>query len=117
MIYEGIWIYKRNERFIEIEHSLEAKQKFVDGYIEVIGIGNGIDLVCNEEGKIKHLQPNVAWIEDEKVIDIICGNCLLCRYNDKGDFVSIKDEDVEYIKSKLFPIAAVVGKTIYLARK
>ena len=105
------------EGFIEIENSLEAKQKFVDGYIEVISIGNGIDLVCDEEGKINHLQPNVAWIEDGKVIDIICGNCLLCRYNGKGDFVSIKNEDVEYIKSKLFPIAAIMDKKIYLARK
>jgi len=105
------------EGFIEIENSLEAEQRFVDGYIEVISIGNGIDIVCNEEGKINHLQPTVAWIEDGEVIEIICGNCFLCRYNDEGNFVSIKNEDVEYIKFKLFPIEAVIGKTIYLARK
>uniref|UniRef100_UPI004057B7A0 DUF3846 domain-containing protein n=1 Tax=Acetatifactor sp. TaxID=1872090 RepID=UPI004057B7A0 len=103
------------EGIIEIENSLEAEQKFVGGYIEVIGIGNGIDLVCNEEGKINCLQPTVAWIEDGKVVEIICGECFLCRHNDEGDFVSIKDEDIEYIQSKLFPVAEIIDKRICIA--
>lgn len=105
------------EGIIEIENSLEAEQKFVGGYIEVIRIGNGIDLVCNEEGKINRLQPTVAWIAEGKIIDIICGECFLCRHNDEGDFVSIKDEDIEYIQSKLFPVAGIIDKTICITKR
>ena len=105
------------EGIVEIENSLCDEQEFVGGYIEVISIGNGIDLVCNEEGKINNLKPNVVWIEEGKVVEIICGNCFLCRYNDAGDFISVKDEDVNYIKSRLFPIEAIIDNTIYLTRR
>ena len=105
------------EGIIEMENSLESEQKFVGGHIEVISIGNEIDLVCNEEGKINCLQPTVAWIEEGKIIDIICGDCFLCRHNEEGDFVSIKDEDIEYIQSKLFPVAGIIDKTICITKR
>lgn len=105
------------EGIIEMENSLEAEQRFVGGYIEVISIGNGIDLVCNEEGKINRLQPTVAWIEDGELVEIICGECFLCRHNDEGEFVSIKDEDIEYIQSKLFPVVGIIDKTICITKR
>ena len=92
--------------FLELKNTLEAEQAFVGGYIEVLCIGNGIDLVCNEEGKINGLAPTAVWIEDGEVVDVICGNCFLCRSRE-GEFISINEEDLEYIKKKLrFVLAA-----------
>jgi len=45
----------------EVEDNLETYQKIVGGYIEAIKIGDSQDrilLICNEEGKLKGLQPN-----------------------------------------------------------
>lgn len=42
-------------RIEEIENSLEAKQKFVDGHIQVVGLTDEIDLVLNDEGKLDSL--------------------------------------------------------------
>lgn len=99
--------------FMEVENDLKAEQAFVGGYIEVLGIGNGIDLVCNEEGKINGLVPTIAWIEDEEVVEIICGNCFLCRSMD-GEFVSINDEDLEYIRTKFKKVLSLVGNRIVI---
>ena len=42
----------------EVENTLESFQAIVDGHIEVVGLPEGALLVCNEEGKLKMLQPN-----------------------------------------------------------
>lgn len=42
---------------IEIENTLEAKQKIVDGFIECIYYKDVI-LICNDEGKINGMRPN-----------------------------------------------------------
>lgn len=42
----------------EVENTLESIQAIVDGHIEVVGLPEGALLVCNEEGKLKMLQPN-----------------------------------------------------------
>ena len=81
--------------FMEVENDLGAEQAFVGGYIEVLGIGNGIDLVCNEEGKINGLIPTIAWIEDGEVIEIICGNCFFCR---SMDGIKIREEYAELVR-------------------
>ena len=90
--------------FMEIENSLEAKQAFVGGYIEVVDIGNGIDLICNEEGKINGMAPVAGWFEGGGMVDLICGPCILCRSNWEGEFTPIHEEDEEYIRTKLIPI-------------
>jgi hypothetical protein len=36
--------------------SLEEMQSFVDGYIEMVG-----NVICNEEGLLKHLPQNVVY--------------------------------------------------------
>lgn len=44
--------------FEEVENTLESFQAIVDGHIEVVGLPEGALLICNEEGKLKMLQPN-----------------------------------------------------------
>lgn len=89
---------------MEIGESLKAEQEFVGGHIEVYCIGNHLDVVCNDEGKINGLELRVAHIEDNRILEVIAGDCFVCRHNDEGEFESIKDEDIEYIKEKLKPV-------------
>ena len=42
----------------EIDNTLEAEQKAVGGYIEVVPFGDGKLLICNEEGKLSGMQGN-----------------------------------------------------------
>ena len=39
--------------------TLEEMQGYVGGYIEIIGLPDGSQLILNEEGKLKGLEPNL----------------------------------------------------------
>lgn len=99
---------------MEVENSLEAEQAFVGGYIEVYCISDKLDVVCNDEGKINGLELRVAHIEDERIIEVIAGDCFVCRHNDEGEFVSIEDEDFEVIKEKLKPVVFTIGNRVFV---
>lgn len=45
----------------EMENTLEALQKEVGGYIESFKIATDMTILCNEEGKLIPLQPNIAF--------------------------------------------------------
>ena len=87
---------KDNQGVMEIENTLEAEQKFVGGLIECT------DLVCNEEGWVIGLEPRVI-IRELKTI--IAGDCFICRHDRQGNFKSIKESDIDLIKSKVKPIS------------
>lgn len=74
---------------MEIGNGLEAEQEFVGGLIEVYCIFNHLDVVCNEEGKINGLELRVAHIEDDIIMEVIAGDCFVCRHNDEGEFESM----------------------------
>ncbi|MBO6282630.1 MAG: DUF3846 domain-containing protein [Pseudobutyrivibrio sp.] len=97
----------KEKGLFEIENTLEALQEFVDGYIEVFYIGNDLLVVCNEEGKLRDLGVTAALVnENEEIIELIAGNCLVVRDNGEGDFESLKDGDEEYIKQHLKDVIA-----------
>lgn len=57
-----------------ISNSLENLQKTVGGYIEAVTLTDGIVILCNEEGKLKGLEPNFHLPYDTMVgTVIICG--------------------------------------------
>ena len=75
-----------------IEDSLEAMQKAVGGYIELFETTeSGIDLFCNEEGKLSNMEMNRFFPEFQ---DIVCGPILAIGHNEEGDSVSLTDEQV-----------------------
>lgn len=60
-------------RLVEVENELEVFQNIVGGYIETTGYKNLV-IICNEEGKIRGLQPNVVLGREMLVGTIIvCG--------------------------------------------
>lgn len=79
---------------INIENTLEAKQKLVGGWIEVVTVTDDILLVCNEEGKLDNLDPNLLFD-----YDYIAGDCFFIGDDYKnGDFKSLTDEQIEEVK-------------------
>lgn len=62
------------------DFSLEELNEIVDGYIEILHIGDKL-LVCNEEGKLQNLQYNATatrLINAVGIKDYIVGNALFC---------------------------------------
>lgn len=60
-------------RLVEIENELQVFQNIVGGYIETTGYKNLV-IICNEEGKLRGLQPNIVLGREMLVGPIIvCG--------------------------------------------
>lgn len=79
----------RNPVAVEIENELKAMQDIVDGYIETIKLRENVVIVCNEEGKLRSLQPN-------RVVgnDVIVGTFFIC--GTKGaNFCSLTEEQIK----------------------
>ena len=76
----------------EIKNELETMQELVGGYIEAVSAGQGICLVCNEEGKLNGLPPNFPIGHD-----VIVGNAVFVGYGRSGDFIDLTDEQIEII--------------------
>ena len=83
---------------IEINNTLEDKQKIVGGYIECAYLPNDeeVVIICNEEGKINGLQLN-----RDIGHDIIAGPFLIVGDDyENGDFKSLTDEQIMKYKIK-----------------
>lgn len=90
-------VYKKvNEdaKVMEIENTLEAKQDLVGGLIEVVPyLNDDILLVCNEEGKLMNLKPNVLFD-----LDYIAGDFFVIGDDyENADFKSLTDAQCEEI--------------------
>ena len=48
----------------EVENTLEALQKEVGGYIQAVQFSTDCAIICNEEGKLIRLRPNLAFCGD-----------------------------------------------------
>lgn len=78
-------IYKKPNEFpavMEIEDTIENYQDLVGGYIETVSFNDKTLIVCNEEGKLLGLEPNIIYNGD-----CIVGPVIFVDYNDDGDFV------------------------------
>jgi hypothetical protein len=100
---------EKGSGFTNISNTLEAEQRFVHGYIEVIGLTPWLDLVCNEEGKMCDMEPKTAWIYNGNLVDIIFGPCFVCRHDNEGNFIDVQLCDEAYIRSQLQPVIMVNG--------
>lgn len=73
----------------EIDNTLEAEQKAVGGYIEVVPLDNEKLLICNENGKLNGMQGNRRIGKD-----IIAGPFFIVG-EDGDEFRSLTDEEVK----------------------
>ena len=77
---------------LTIPRGLEAMQQQVGGYIEMVTLEDGIDLVCNEEGKLDGYPINRRIPE---IRDTVRGDFFISRHDDEGETVDLTDEDVK----------------------
>lgn len=83
-----------NPEIMNIENTLERKQELVGGLIEIVPVLEDVLLVCNEEGKLENLLPNLIF-----PYDYIAGDCFFVGDDYKnGDFKSLTDEQITEIK-------------------
>lgn len=77
-----------------VPNDLKSLQKLVGGYIETISIGQGVILICNEDGKYSGLLPNfyLPWN------DLLVGLAIFVSSDDEGNFVSLSEEQMKYTK-------------------
>lgn len=80
----------------EIENTLEACQKIVDGWIEVVRIATNVAIVVNEEGKINGMKPNFIFRGD-----LICGPAFFCGItsgDDGEEFRGLDDDEIHAVE-------------------
>ena len=74
---------------VTIPNTLEAAQKMVGGYIEVLNVDNAC-LVCNEDGKLMGLEGNRRLGND-----IIAGTFFLAGDTRSGDLCSLTQDQLQ----------------------
>lgn len=87
-------IYKEPGRMAElrdIPNTLRGLQGAIHGYIQAVTYKDGLVILCDEEGYIKGLEPNIFGI---------CGPVVICR-EDGEDFASIKKTDIRAIMDEV----------------
>ena len=93
----------------DIENTLEALQKEVEGNIEIPFLNetfnrNKIDMIINDEGKfIEGMKKEIAVLRknSSEVLDIIFGNCIFTSHDDEGDTIGLNEEQIKIIKEEL----------------
>lgn len=94
----------------EVDNTLEAEQGYVNydephGLITVLSITDEIDVIANDEGKLKNYPINRFVVDDMGgVYDMLVGNLMCVRHNSEGEFTSIREEDIPIIESHLIPL-------------
>ena len=74
----------------DVDGSLKTFQELVGGYIEAITLNSETVLICNEEGKLKGLEPNRRY-----GVDMICGTFFICGTSGE-EFTSLSDAQLKY---------------------
>lgn len=81
---------------IVLPKSVQTFQELVGGYVEPIHLGEGVYMLCNEDGKLLGLEPNFSIGQE-----LIVGNVLFVS-SDGQDFTSLTTEQINMIIRKLF---------------
>ena len=77
-----------------IPNTLEAKQNLVGGLIECVPYDDETLLICNEEGKLIGMKPNLCFD-----YDYIAGDCFLIGDDyENSDFKSLTDKQIKEAK-------------------
>jgi len=105
---------------MEIENTLEAEQSFVGGLIDLYAITDNLDIVLNDEGLINGLEPRAVVLgegtdeakKQRKIKEIIHGDCFVCRHDEEGNFLSIREEDVETVRYFVKSIISIYDNVI-----
>lgn len=75
-------------------------QKVIGGYFQIVPIAEKFTLYCDDEGKLKELEPNLIWMDtDRTMIDILVGPILLLGPVDReGNDTNATPEMLDLLK-------------------
>lgn len=87
---------KDPEIVTNFDNSLKGYRKAVDGYIEAIplpGMEDQIDIVLNDEGKLRGLEPNIVIPEYS---DIVVGTIVVVGITSDFSWRSLTQDEIDY---------------------
>lgn len=93
----------KHPRVTTLVNDLDSLQKAVSigadyqGLIEIISIGNGDCLLCNEEGKLIGLEGN-RWLGE----DIIVGVFYIMSEDREGNLVSLSEQKIKHYMKRFW---------------
>lgn len=87
---------------VEIEDNYKELQEIVGGLIEFVSIGDGIDIVINEEGKIMGLEPNFIATALFDFKDLLVGDAIIVGVDySTGETISLTDAQIETLTNEI----------------
>ncbi len=90
-------------KVVTLKTDLDSLQKAVSigadyqGLIEIISLGDGTCIICNEEGKLIGLDGNRRIGND-----IIAGVFYVVGENNEGELISLTDQQLEFYTKRFF---------------
>lgn len=82
--------------FTSIRSNLHEYRRIVKGNIEMITCPDlkGIDIICNEEGKIMSLPLNRSLTDNHEVYDIVAGTMILAGNDHEGETIGLTEDQL-----------------------
>ena len=93
----------KEPKVVTLKTDLDSLQKAVSigaeyqGLIEIISLGDGTCILCNEEGKLIGLEGNRRIGHD-----IIAGVFYVIGENNEGELISLTDQQLEFYTKRFF---------------
>lgn len=89
---------------IEISGDLQSMYEAIDGdAVQFVPVAGGLDLVCDEEGKLNGATPN-RYVPELR--DVICGPFFVTATDGEGEGRSLSDEEIERVRGLSWPPVA-----------
>ena len=82
---------------VEVENTLETWNGIVGGWIQTFPLASNMLIICNEEGKLIGLEPNVEIVVGE-YSELIVGDFAIVKQG-YDDFESLDDEQIQILKN------------------
>lgn len=82
--------------FTSVRSNLHEYQRIVKGNIEIVSCPDlkGIDIICNEEGKVMSLPLNRSLTDNHEVYDIVAGTMILATNNSDGETIGLTEDQI-----------------------
>ena len=77
-------------------------------YCQVCGFDG--EIIINDEGKLIGLDPNIAMIHKEKVVDMLVGNVIFASHDNDGNTIGLNPDQIIFITNHLQGPCRVVLK-------
>ena len=82
---------------VEVENTLDTWQGIVGGWIQTFPLTSDMLIICNEEGKLKGLEPNVEIVVGQHP-ELIVGDFAIVKHGD-DDFEGLSNEQIERLRN------------------